>query len=209
MLTTLKTEDWENIPPLAFYMTPLSLALDDVIKCLLEMRKDGVLRCKYFLEENKTLQNFVITLIHKDVDVQWLAGTVLKRDQFKFLYNVQQIVFNSALKDDYLKGQLGGVIFTEVIPMLTVFRAMLNIRDINDRKKADKDKEKEKSDRRQHLGIPEPEPEEEKLDIPLTEAQKKQLKRGKKIEYDPEIVEEYRAKRAFEKEMATYGVSYH
>lgn len=69
---------------------------------------------------------------------------------------------------------------------------MLNIRDINDRKKLDADKEKEKSERRAALGIPEPEPEEEKLDIPLTEAQKKQLKRGKKIEFDPEVVEEAR-----------------
>ena len=54
--------------------------------------------------------------------------------------------------------------------MLTVFRAMLTIRDINDRKKADKDKEKEKAERRELLGIPEPVQEEEKLDIPLTEA---------------------------------------
>ena len=82
---------------------------------------------------------------------------------------------------------------------------MLNIRDINDRKKLDADKEKEKSERRAALGIPEPEPEEEKLDIPLTEAQKKQLKRGKKIEFDPEVVEEARQKKAFEKELATYG----
>ena len=84
---------------------------------------------------------------------------------------------------------------------------MRRIRDINDRKLADINKEKEKQERRTALGIPEPEPEEEKLDIPLTDAQKKQLKRGKKIEFDPEVVEEYRAKKAMEKELATYGVS--
>ena len=106
-----------------------------------------------------------------------------------------------------MKGQLNGVIFADVIPNLTVFKAMLRIRDINDKKKADIDKEKEKSERRAALGIPEPEPEEEKLDIPLTEAQKKLIKRGKKVEHDPEVIEEYRAKKALEKELATYGVS--
>ena len=38
--------------------------------------------------------------------------------------------------------------FTDVVPMLTVFRAMLTIRDINDKKKAFRDKEKEKQERR-------------------------------------------------------------
>lgn len=56
-------------------------------------------------------------------------------------------------------------------------------------------------------GIPEPEEEEEKMDIPLNDAQKKALKRGKKIEYEPEQIAEYKARKALEKEMATYGVS--
>ena len=106
------------------------------------------------------------------------------------------------MKDELLKANKGGPIFTAVIPQLTVFRAMLLIRDIDDKKAADKKKEADKAERRAALGIPEPEVEEEKLDIPLTEAQKKQLRRGKKIEFDPEIVEEYRQKKAFEKELA-------
>ena len=55
MLDVLKTDNWENIAPLAFYMTPLSKALDEAIKTLLHMRKLGVLRCKYFIEENKAM----------------------------------------------------------------------------------------------------------------------------------------------------------
>ena len=153
------------------------------------------------------MQKAIIELIGRDFIVQDFAGDALKRDQFIFLYNIHSIIFDSALKDDYLKGQMNGVIYQDVIPMLTVFKAMLRIRDINDKKKADIDKEKEKSERRAALGIPEPEPEEEKLDIPLTEAQKKLLRRGKKVEHDPEVIEEYRAKKALEKELATYGVS--
>ena len=171
------------------------------------MRKAGVLKCRYYLEENKKLQKAIIAMVSQDVTAQWLAGDDLKRDQFKFIYNVHDIVYQSPLKDEFLKSAQTAVTFTDVVPMLTVFRAMLTIRDINDRKKAFRDKEKEKKERREALGIPEPEPEEEKLDIPLTEAQKKQLRRGKKIEFDPEVVEEYRKKKAFEKELQEYGVS--
>ena len=207
MLNVMKTPNWQDVVPLNHYFEPLKKQFDKVTEVLLEMRRKGVLRCRYYIEENRDMQKGVCDLMKKDYRAQDLAGDPLKRDQFIFLYEVHQVVYQSALKDEYLKGALGGVIFQDVIPMLTVFRAMLRIRDINDTKKADTDKEKEKYDRREALGIAHPEPEEEKLDIPLTDAQKKLLKRGKKIEHDPEVIEEYRAKKAYEKELATYGVS--
>lgn len=101
-----------------------------------------------------------------------------------------------------------GMIRDEVIPMLTVLEAMLRIRDVDDKKADDIRVEAEKKARRESYGIPEPEEEEEKMDIPLNDAQKKLLKRGKKIEYEEEQIAEWKAKRAREIEMATYGVSF-
>ena len=85
MLNVLYTKDWRKSKPLAFYMDPLRKQLDEVIKILIKMRHDGVLRCKYYLEENRLMQKNVIELIRRDVDVQWLAGDQLKRDQFEFI----------------------------------------------------------------------------------------------------------------------------
>ena len=50
------------------------------------------------------MQKAIIELIGRDFIVQDFAGDALKRDQFIFLYNIHSIIFDSALKDDYLKG---------------------------------------------------------------------------------------------------------
>lgn len=130
---------------------------------------------RYGLGENKEMTAGICDLIAKDFVCQDLMGTPLMQDQFVFLYDVHEAIYESCLREEYLAFSEGdkqdrSLIFKEVIPMLVVFRAMLRIRDINDRKKADIDNEKEKAERRAALGIPEPEPEEEKLDIPLTDA---------------------------------------
>lgn len=142
--------------------------------------------------------------------MQKIAGDDLKRDQFKFLYNVHDVIFNTCLKDTYLAADMTKIhpVVEDVIPQLTVFHAMLRIRDIDDKKAADAAIEAEKHERRVKFGIPDPiDEEEEKMDIPLNDAQKKALKRGKKVEYEPEQIAEWKAKIAREKEMATYGVS--
>lgn len=77
-LHVLKTEDWRNIPPLAFYFTPLQNAQDDVRKHLHEMRDLGHLRAKYFIEHNEVLQKKIIHMIKMDMKAQWLAGDELK-----------------------------------------------------------------------------------------------------------------------------------
>jgi hypothetical protein len=67
MLTILKTENWQNIPPLAFYLTPLNNALTDVRQLLLKMNEDGILRCKYIVEDNAELMEKVIFMVQKDL----------------------------------------------------------------------------------------------------------------------------------------------
>jgi len=44
MLWVLKIEDWRNIKPFHYYLTPLLNALNAVIEELLRMRKAGILR---------------------------------------------------------------------------------------------------------------------------------------------------------------------
>ena len=137
MLTILKTEDWREIPPLKFYLLPLWQALDKVEKILLNMHSKGVLRIKYKIEENEELQLAVIEMVKKDNIAQWLAGDKLKRDQLIFLYNIHSIIGKSALKEYYLNMNNNKRIMESVIPQMTVFKAMLKIKDIDDKKLQD------------------------------------------------------------------------
>jgi hypothetical protein len=42
------------------------------------MHKNGHLRIKYIIEDNKELQDEVINMIKLDITVQWLVGNELK-----------------------------------------------------------------------------------------------------------------------------------
>ena len=55
MLHILKIEGWQTCPPLEFYLRPLQSALTDMRQCLLDLNKEGILHCKYIVEENKDL----------------------------------------------------------------------------------------------------------------------------------------------------------
>ena len=55
MLWVLKIEDWRNIKPFHYYLTPLLNALNAVIDELLRMKKAGILRSKYYIENNEVL----------------------------------------------------------------------------------------------------------------------------------------------------------
>jgi hypothetical protein len=52
MLHVLKIDNWKNIKPFHYYLQPLEDALNAVIEELLRMRKAGVLRSKYYIENN-------------------------------------------------------------------------------------------------------------------------------------------------------------
>jgi len=66
MLTIMKTEDWENCPPLSFYLTPLQKAIRTVRDELLKMNKEGELRCRYIIELNTELMAKTIEMVKKD-----------------------------------------------------------------------------------------------------------------------------------------------
>ena len=114
------------------------------------------------------------------------------------------MVYNCALKNTYLNPQKNVEIMKTVIPELNTFHSMLHIRDIDDRKATDEAKKKKKAEERAALGLSEEEEEELKLDLPEPKINKK----GKKIEHDPELVEEARIRALFKRELERYGVSF-
>lgn len=71
-------------------------------------------------------------MVQKDNTAQWLAGDELKQDQFKFMYNVMKIIYDSALKDLLLNEDQK--VIDNVLPSLAAYQALLLIKGILDTK---------------------------------------------------------------------------
>jgi len=99
MLLILKIENWREIKPFHFYLTPLLNSLNSVIEELLRMRKAGILRSKYYVENNFELQDRIIAMVDMDIVCQWLVGDALKQNQLNFLYGVQNTLYLTAAKN--------------------------------------------------------------------------------------------------------------
>jgi len=164
----------------------------------------GPLHVSYYVERNYEMSKKIFELMRQYNIVKVLIGDELKRDQFKFIYKVHEMVYSCALKDIYLDPAQNSVINQVVLPELNVYLSLLHIRDIDDRKRNDEIRKQEKKEERAALGLSEEEEEELKLDIPQPQ-QKKHSK--KKVEIDPEIIEAAKVVALFKKELATYGVS--
>jgi hypothetical protein len=78
MIKTLKINNWKEIKPFAYYLTPLNNSITKMRTSLLKMDELGPLRRKYIIENNTELQNEVKDMTHKDLIVQWLVGDELK-----------------------------------------------------------------------------------------------------------------------------------
>ena len=128
MLKTLKIEDWKNIKPFEHFLTPLDKSIRVVRDTLLQMEKDGPLKMKYIIENNKELQEQTIDMVKKDIVAQWLMGNELKQDQFNFLYEVIKIIYDSALRDKLIARD--PIIIDYVIPNLTALKSLLVVRNI-------------------------------------------------------------------------------
>ena len=109
------------------------------------MNEDGILRCKYIIEDNTELMEKSIHMIQKDLIAQWLGGDELKQDQFKFIYKVVKVIFDCALRDKLVNNDPHVV--DTVIPNLVAFYSILNIKHIHDTKALEKQKELEKAER--------------------------------------------------------------
>lgn len=210
-LWVLKIENWKNIKPFAYYLETLNDNLSKVIEELLNMRKAGELRARYSMPLNYELKALLFNMVESDKVVQWLMGDTLKQDQFRFLYEVQKVVYNTCLKDVMLDEKLNAVVLSEVIPQMCAFMTMKNILRIQREKAADEKADSERQKRKALLmaetGITfseekEPEPEEDN--------KKAKAKKGgkKKEEIDPEELERRKEAKKLEAEIAKYGVSH-
>jgi hypothetical protein len=115
---------------------------------------------------------------------------------------VHDLVYNSALKDIYLNPKQNQIVMQTVIPEMTIFKAMLHIRDVDDKKAADAEKKQKKKEEREALGLSEEEEEELKLDLPPQPVTKKGKK---KVEIDPEVIEAAKVAALFKRELENYG----
>lgn len=55
LILTLKIDGWKKVVPFEFYLSPLQKSLKDVRDELSKLEKDGVLLCKYVVENNEEL----------------------------------------------------------------------------------------------------------------------------------------------------------
>jgi hypothetical protein len=78
MLKVLKIDKWKEVNPFNYYLMPLLKSIEKVRKNLLQMAKDGHLRIKYVIEENKELQDDTTAMVKQDGTAQWLIGDQLK-----------------------------------------------------------------------------------------------------------------------------------
>ena len=133
------------------------------------MHQRGHLLIKYIVEDNAELQDYMSDLVKKDLLVQWLVGDELKQDQFKFIFDTVNIIYESALRDKFL-----GVkddndpLIDSVIPKLCAFKALMRIREIQLRKYREEVAAKKKAER-QGLGPKKEEPTEEEDPKKMTE----------------------------------------
>ena len=127
MLHVLKIENWREITPFNFYLKPLKSSLDLVIEELLRMRKAGVLRSKYFIENNEEMQKRIILMVEHDIVAQWLVGDALKQNQLHFLYGVQNTLYLTAARSYMVDGAKNNAAVKQVIPSLCAYHTMKNI----------------------------------------------------------------------------------
>lgn len=136
-LWVLKIDNWKNIKPFAYYLETLNDNLSKVIEEMLAMRKAGVLRARYSMPLNYELKALLREMVESDKVVQWLMGDTLKQDQFRFLYEVQKVIFNTCLKNVMIDDKQSGFVLSETIPQLCAFMTMKNILRIQKEKAAD------------------------------------------------------------------------
>ena len=165
ILELLDIPNWQDIPPFNYYITPLKNCYDDLVNELRSMHKLGPLRVSYYCERNTEMSRKIIALMREYNIVKWLCGDDLKRDQFRFMFDIMDKIYNSALRTMFVNPKANEATLKYVVSELTVFKSMLLIRDIDDKKEEDIVKSAKKKADRAALGLSDEEEEELVLDI--------------------------------------------
>jgi hypothetical protein len=147
-------------------------------------------------------------MVKRDIDAQWLAGDELKQDQFKFMYSVMKIIYDSALRDAMLNDKKE--VIEGVLPALVAYQALLVIKRILDVKEAEAKKEKEKMEREGITSKRDMKPVEEPQPVPVQEPVKLNAtaKKGTMAPVVEMKSEAELAREAEREEIKKYGVSY-
>ena len=66
MIKTLKIDDWQNIKPFWYFLTPLLKSINICRATLKKMHVDGHLRIKYIIEDNTEFVKETQDMIKKD-----------------------------------------------------------------------------------------------------------------------------------------------
>ena len=132
MLEILKIHNWKNIPPFKFILDPLEKAFNDVDEELRRMRTAGLLRSRYVIEKNEELASRIRAMVEADLEAQWLVGDLMKQDQYKFLYDVQKVIYESGLKNIFINEQKREKTMQVVVSKLCTFMTMKNVKRIDD-----------------------------------------------------------------------------
>ena len=66
MLKTMKINNWQQIRPFEFYLTPLNDAITKTRDNMLKMHKLGPLRMSYVIEINEELAADISAMVAKD-----------------------------------------------------------------------------------------------------------------------------------------------
>jgi hypothetical protein len=182
MLNLLKVDRWEESVPMHWYLQPLKEKIISTREELLEMRKRGLILCKYRLEDNEEMETRIIDMVAQDVTCQWLMGHQLKRDQFCFIYDVIEILYESPCRERLLAKDKE--LLETTVPTLVAFRTLLHMRKWLLEKEAHDTKMKKLAE---PVGPapPEPEPEEEKTEEEF------EAERAKKLEEEMEMFGRY------------------
>ena len=212
MLEILKIHNWKNIPPFKFVLDPLEKAFNEVDEELRRMRTAGHLRSRYVLEKNEELAKRIRTMVEADIEAQWLVGDLLKQDQYKFLYEVQKVIYDSGLKNFFINEQKREKTMQTVVPKLCTLMTMGNIKKIDDKKEGDKAKAVVKEERKAKMmaetGMSfDPVVEEPVVQEEVKKKDTKKEKKKKEVEIDPEVLEQQRLAELKKKDIEQYGVS--
>ena len=148
-------------------------------------------------------------MIETDMVCQWLVGDTLKQNQLKFLYDVQNTLYNTAVKYQMLDEKKNMGVFDNVVPHLCTYMTMRNMLRIQRQKADDELKEHERQKRKAVLmaetGMSYDEVEEPEIEA--KESKNKSKSKKKQEEIDPAELERQKQAALKAKDIATYGVS--
>jgi hypothetical protein len=97
------------------------------------------------LYKNEILLRKIQKMLDKDTLNEILLGNEIKRDQIIFLYEVMKLIYESPIRKKLLALKENALLKEDVIPRLTVFKALINMANIQELRAIEAKKEAEQA----------------------------------------------------------------